>query len=224
MLELSASAPLVGLPGPSLARAVRHIDTYLSACQLDITVCSIGLGITAEPVLTGALERVFGEGRGLGVAGATLAFVPAYYALVAMLDVVPREPAPKSLAISRTLVLRPFGVPLAGEAESDVHLAGVAGALARDGDSDLRDEFDPREAPEIERGADGLRGPGEAHLHQLRTQLKLDFGAHHAATLDVVERLGHVPAQRDELRLDGARLRLYGVRVLLVEIPREESE
>jgi CBS domain containing-hemolysin-like protein len=52
----------------SLKHGVDNIDKYLSACQLGITVCSIGLGVTAEPLLTDVFETA------LPIA-ATLAFI-----------------------------------------------------------------------------------------------------------------------------------------------------
>ena len=134
----------------SLKHAVDHIDNYLSACQLGITICSIGLGITAEPVVRHAFEGWFGDGALLGVASTSVAFVLAY-ALVSAFHVVLGELAPKSLAIARTrhtglvlvppmrvfylatkpivdalnwlgnLVLRPFGIPPASEAEEEVY-------------------------------------------------------------------------------------------------------
>lgn len=134
----------------ALKHAVEHIDNYLSACQLGITICSIGLGVTAEPLLSHALEDVLGEGELLGLAATTVAFVIAY-GLVSMAHVVLGELAPKSLAIARTrrvglflmppmrafyiltkpvvdffnwlgnMVLRPFGIPPASESEGEPH-------------------------------------------------------------------------------------------------------
>jgi CBS domain containing-hemolysin-like protein len=126
----------------SLRHALSHLDAYLAACQLGITIASIGLGVVGEP----AFERLLGpwlgaEAKlgGIAVAG-TLAF-----ALITLLHVVVGELAPKSVAISRTtgtalrvaaplrlfylatkplvdlfnglgnLILRPFGVPPARE-------------------------------------------------------------------------------------------------------------
>lgn len=133
-----------GRPGAkSVRHAVEHIDAYLSACQLGITVASIGLGVVGKPVFEDLLEPVLGEGAavaGLAVA-ATLAF-----SIVTLLHVVVGELAPKSFAIARTgtaalalappmrvfylltkpvvdlfnamgnLLLKPFGIPPASEA------------------------------------------------------------------------------------------------------------
>lgn len=134
----------------SLRHGVLNIDNYLSACQLGITICSVGLGIVAEPVVKEWLVGLFGGGQFLGIAATTVAFVLAY-GLVSMFHVVLGELAPKSLAIARTrqtglvllppmrvfylatrpvvdlfnwmgnAVLRPFGIPPASEAEGEVY-------------------------------------------------------------------------------------------------------
>lgn len=132
----------------SLRHAVEHLDAYLAACQLGITIASIGLGVVGESAFEKLLEPVLGadaEVAGIAVAAA-LAF-----ALITVLHVVAGELAPKSVAISRTLetslrvapamrvfylatkplvdlfnglgnlVLRPFGIPPAREAGHAPH-------------------------------------------------------------------------------------------------------
>jgi CBS domain containing-hemolysin-like protein len=126
----------------SLRHALTHLDAYLAACQLGITIASIGLGVVGEPAFEHLLAPLLGADAKLGgvaVAG-TLAF-----ALITLLHVVVGELAPKSVAISRTtdtglrvapplrlfylatkplvdlfnglgnLILRPFGIPPARE-------------------------------------------------------------------------------------------------------------
>jgi CBS domain containing-hemolysin-like protein len=138
-----------GVPGAkSTDHAVRHIDSYLAACQLGITLASLGLGVVGKPVFRDLLEPVLGarsEIAGFGVASA-LAFLT-----ITLLHVVLGELSPKSLAIARTgrtalflappmrlfylatkpfvdffnllgnLVLKPFGVPPAREAGHSPH-------------------------------------------------------------------------------------------------------
>jgi CBS domain containing-hemolysin-like protein len=132
----------------SVLHAVQHIDSYLSACQLGITICSLGLGALGEPAFHDALEPLLGDAAevaGIGLASA-LAFV-----IITALHVVVGELAPKSAAIARTppivlaltpamrafylatkplvdllnalgnLVLKPFGVPPASEAGHQPH-------------------------------------------------------------------------------------------------------
>jgi CBS domain containing-hemolysin-like protein len=132
----------------SLRHAADHLDAYLAACQLGITIASIGLGVVGESAFEGLLKPVLGadaEVGGIAVAAA-LAF-----GLITVLHVVVGELAPKSVAISRTmqtalrvaapmrvfylatkplvdvfnglgnLVLRPFGIPPAREAGHAPH-------------------------------------------------------------------------------------------------------
>src|SRR3569623_384090 len=83
----------------SVLHAVTHIDSYLSACQLGITICSLGLGALGEPAFHDLLEPILGDAAeiaGIGLASA-LAF-----ALITTLHVVVGELAPKSAAIART--------------------------------------------------------------------------------------------------------------------------
>ena len=136
-------------PGARSAKhAVEHIDSYLSACQLGITLASLGLGAVGEPAFHDLLEPVFGESA--QILGFGLASVIAF-SIITVLHVVLGELAPKSAAISRTvpvalvlapvmrgfylatkpvvdvfnfmgnLVLRPFGIPPAAEAGHAPH-------------------------------------------------------------------------------------------------------
>ena len=142
----------------SVEHAVGHIDAYLAACQLGITVASLGLGVVGERAFHNLFEDLFGDGAeivGIGVAGA-LAF-----AVITLLHVVVGELAPKSAAISRTgplvrllappmrgfylvtkplvdffnglgnLLLRPFGIPPASEAGHAPHTEDELRTLVR---------------------------------------------------------------------------------------------
>lgn len=79
--------------------AITEIDSYLSACQLGITMASLGLGFAGEPALGHLLEPfvedIFGEASSTAIA-VTLAFV-----IVTVLHVVIGELAPKSIAIAK---------------------------------------------------------------------------------------------------------------------------
>ena len=132
----------------SLRHAVDRIDSYLAACQLGITLASLGLGVVGEEAFHDLLEPVLGDAAeiaGFGLAAA------AAFGIITVLHVVLGELAPKSVAISRTapvalvlappmrafylltkpvvdlfnglgnLVLKPFGVPPAREAGSTPH-------------------------------------------------------------------------------------------------------
>jgi CBS domain containing-hemolysin-like protein len=74
------------------------IDEYLSACQLGITMASIGIGFLGEPAVAKLLEPVFG---GLSHGAAVAISVAIAYALVTALHVAVGEQAPKLFAIAR---------------------------------------------------------------------------------------------------------------------------
>jgi CBS domain containing-hemolysin-like protein len=99
-----------GKPGAkSVQHAVEHIDAYLAACQLGITISSLGLGALGEPAFHHILEPVFGEGAtvvGIGVASAVA------FGIITLLHVVVGELAPKSLAIARTQPIALFVAPI----------------------------------------------------------------------------------------------------------------
>ena len=50
-----------GWRGRILAKVHAKLDAYLSACQLGITLASLGLGWVGEPAFAGILEPVFGR-------------------------------------------------------------------------------------------------------------------------------------------------------------------
>src|SRR5215210_8923315 len=67
-----------GLRGAALAmHQVERIDEYLSACQLGITMASLGIGFLGEPAIASLMEGPFGEAIGHGV-GVALAIGFAY--------------------------------------------------------------------------------------------------------------------------------------------------
>ncbi|MQA85776.1 MAG: DUF21 domain-containing protein [Streptosporangiales bacterium] len=135
----------------SLRHAVDNIDAYLSACQLGITLASIGLGIFGERALRHLIDPAIAPlGALAGASTFAISFALAY-GIVSAFHVVLGELAPKSLAIARTrrsglllappmrlfylatkpvvdalnwagnLVLRPFGIPPAREAGHTPH-------------------------------------------------------------------------------------------------------
>jgi CBS domain containing-hemolysin-like protein len=75
-----------------------RIDEYLSACQLGITMASIGIGFLGEPALADLIEPLFGD-LSHGVATA-LAFAIAF-TLATSLHITAGEQVPKLMAISR---------------------------------------------------------------------------------------------------------------------------
>jgi CBS domain containing-hemolysin-like protein len=87
-----------GVRGAKLAlRQIDAIDEYLSACQLGITMTSIGIGFLGEPAIASLLEEPLGEVAGHGVAvGVSLAIA---YVLVTSLHITIGEQVPKIYSI-----------------------------------------------------------------------------------------------------------------------------
>ncbi len=91
-----------GARGAKAARhAAQHLDAYLSATQLGITLASLGLGWIGEPFLAAMLEPFFVKA---GISSTTaihaVSFVIAF-TLITVLHIVFGELAPKSLAIRK---------------------------------------------------------------------------------------------------------------------------
>jgi CBS domain containing-hemolysin-like protein len=88
--------------GSSRARMAQHVlghlDVYLSACQLGITMTSLGLGWVGEPFVARLLLPVFGWLGGDSALLHTVAFVVAF-TIITYLHIVLGEQAPKWLAI-----------------------------------------------------------------------------------------------------------------------------
>ena len=82
---------------------VGHLDPYLSACQLGITLASLGLGWIGEPAFVALLEPLMGW---LGVGSERVRHAAGFvvgYSLITFLHIVVGEQAPKFLAIKRPL-------------------------------------------------------------------------------------------------------------------------
>jgi CBS domain containing-hemolysin-like protein len=75
-----------------------HVDEYLSACQVGITMASIGIGFLGEPAIADLVEPLFG-GLAHGVATA-ISFAIAF-TLATSLHITAGEQVPKLMSISR---------------------------------------------------------------------------------------------------------------------------
>jgi CBS domain containing-hemolysin-like protein len=88
-----------GLRGAALARVqVDRIDEYLSACQLGITMASIGIGFLGEPAIASLLEEPLGNVMSHGVA-VVIAFTVSYL-IVTAAHITVGEQVPKIYAIT----------------------------------------------------------------------------------------------------------------------------
>jgi CBS domain containing-hemolysin-like protein len=119
---------------------ITHLDAYLSATQLGITLTSLGLGWMGEPFVAHLLEpALFAIGIVEPAVVTTIAFAVGF-SIITFLHIVFGELAPKSLAIQRAsritlliatplhwffLVFRPFIWALNGTANYFLRLAGV---------------------------------------------------------------------------------------------------
>jgi CBS domain containing-hemolysin-like protein len=122
--------------------AITHLDRYLSATQLGITIASLALGWIGEPAIAGLIDGLLGRfgidvppGAVHTAAGVTVAFL-----VITFLHVVYGELAPKSLALVMperlssivilplmlfTRVMTPFIALLNGTANASLRLFGI---------------------------------------------------------------------------------------------------
>jgi CBS domain containing-hemolysin-like protein len=97
--RVRAIAKTGGLRGRILFKVHSQLDAYLSACQLGITLASLGLGWVGEPAFAKLMEPVFAL---VGITSPQIihgvSFVVAF-SVISFLHIVVGELAPKSLAI-----------------------------------------------------------------------------------------------------------------------------
>jgi CBS domain containing-hemolysin-like protein len=90
-----------GVRGRILLTVRTNLDAYLSACQLGITLASLGLGWIGEPAFARLIEPVLSY---VGVTDPAIVRSVAFtfaFGLISFLHIVVGELAPKSLAIRR---------------------------------------------------------------------------------------------------------------------------
>jgi CBS domain containing-hemolysin-like protein len=156
------------------------IDESLSACQIGITMASIGIGFLGEPSLAKLLEPLFG-GFSHGVAvGLSVAIA---FALVTAVHISIGEQVPKMLAIShaeRTArrVARPLNWFRTATAPVILGLSALSNAIVRLFGVDPKDIEEKHTAEDLKQIIDSSRiggtlDPGEAgmlggvfHLHE----------------------------------------------------------
>jgi len=87
----------------NLQRAVNHLDAYLAATQLGITMSSLGLGWLGEPAVAALVEPLFHIflPEKLAVIGSHTISVAIAFSIITALHIVLGELAPKSLALQR---------------------------------------------------------------------------------------------------------------------------
>lgn len=79
---------------------ISHLNEYLSACQLGITIASLGLGWIGEPVVSKIILAIFNlVGIDTSIETAEKISLPIAFVTITILHIVFGELAPKSLAI-----------------------------------------------------------------------------------------------------------------------------
>src|SRR3982750_3628398 len=84
----------------SAIKVVNHLDEYLSACQLGITVTALGLGWLGEPTVEKILHPLF-VGLNLNESTTHILSFGIAFAFVTFIHVVVGELAPKTIAIQK---------------------------------------------------------------------------------------------------------------------------
>lgn len=186
---------------PAVRSALGHLDTYIAATQLGITMASLALGWVGEPALAHLLDPVLaalplaGEGRDL--AEHTLSAAIAFSVITA-LHIVLGELAPKTFALQRAeatalLVARPLSVFLF-VFRLPIHALNAMGNL-------------------VVRGL-GLRpASGEELVHSVEELRLLVIGSREAGVLD-----------ETEAEIVGRVLGFAEVTVREVMVPRTEMQ
>jgi len=171
-----------GAKGAGLAIAqVGHVNEYISAVQIGVTLTSIGVGALGEPALAAILKPPLGEVLSHGVAVALAAIVA--FAFIASVQLVAGEMVPKFYAIDRaeavarrvarplqafSVVFRPLIIALTAVADRILRLLGVdMNFERRSGSSDeLKLLIAESEAGgQIDEGEAGML-TGVFHLHE----------------------------------------------------------
>jgi magnesium and cobalt exporter, CNNM family len=161
---------------------LEHIDRYLSACQLGITMASIGIGFLGEPALARLFEDALGGVISHGVA-VVISFALAYL-IATTLHITTGEQVPKIYAISRPETIarrlaRPLDLFARAFRPFEWALTKLSNGLLRTVGVDAQTEFEEQTRSEdlkmlIARGVTGgTLDPGEAgmlsgvfHLHE----------------------------------------------------------
>ncbi|MDH3216921.1 MAG: hemolysin family protein [Candidatus Krumholzibacteria bacterium] len=98
--ELKASADAGSRSARLVEDIVGRLDAYLSACQLGITLASLGLGWVGEPLVAAMLEPLFHK-LGIPVEKTHYIALPLAFATITFLHITAGEQVPKILAIRK---------------------------------------------------------------------------------------------------------------------------
>ena len=91
-----------GLRGRILAHVHQNLDSHLSACQLGITLASLGLGWVGEPAFACLIEPLLYFINVTSVASIKVVSFAVAFSFISFLHIVVGELMPKSLAIRQS--------------------------------------------------------------------------------------------------------------------------
>jgi CBS domain containing-hemolysin-like protein len=100
MSQIEPLAKKGRLSATAVSRILPRLDAYLSACQLGITLASLGLGWVGEPVVAALLKPVF-EFFDLPADWTHYIALPAAFVTITFLHITIGEQAPKMWAIQK---------------------------------------------------------------------------------------------------------------------------
>ena len=98
--EIKASAEAGSRAAKIVEQIVGRLDAYLSACQLGITLASLGLGWVGEPLVATSIEP-FVTSMGIEAHNVHYIAFPLAFLLITFLHITAGEQVPKILAIQR---------------------------------------------------------------------------------------------------------------------------
>jgi CBS domain containing-hemolysin-like protein len=138
-----------GVKGAALAlEQLAHVNEYISAVQIGVTMTSIGIGALGEPALASLLKSALGNTLSHGFAVAIAAIVS--FSLIALAQLIAGEMVPKFYAIDRAesvarrvarplrtfgIVFHPLIVMLTAVSNRILRLLGVEMTIERRGGS-----------------------------------------------------------------------------------------
>jgi CBS domain containing-hemolysin-like protein len=238
------------------ASAVLHeldqIDEYLAACQLGITMASIGIGFLGEPAVAKLIEPIFG---GLSPGVAVAISVALAYTLVTSLHVTVGEQAPKLYAISRPessalalagplrwfrRISAPFTVALTWTSNGVARLLGVRPGQLDEQQPSSEDLqlliSQSATGGKLDRGEAVMLG-GVFHLHEQEAReimtpipavVTVDYSSNVSDALDLCTSSGHnrlvVVEDGNQDRVRGIVHALRLVRLMMAEGPEAKIE
>jgi CBS domain containing-hemolysin-like protein len=99
--QVKARAREGGRSAKMVENIVEHLDAYLSACQLGITLASLGLGWVGEPMVARSIQPIL-DLFGVAAHNAHYIAFPLAFGIITFLHITAGEQVPKMLAIQKS--------------------------------------------------------------------------------------------------------------------------